>query len=157
MKFFQFLRNLFVFICWTFFFVVLSNFLIKLIWGFDFMSAHSWNVLTGFWNQGGVIKTASDILLLLSLALLPFLWFIGALLIKQLNFWKIISFPFRIILKFFNNDTDKTPQRFVIKNIQSSQQHIEDIKTEINSIKPKKSQEAENLRTEISKKRAENN
>ena len=157
MKFFRFLRNLLVFICWTFAFIVLSNFLIKLIWGFDFLSTHSWNVLSVFWNQGGVIKTTSDILLLASLFLLPFLWFTGAILIKRLNFWWLFTLPFRIILKPFIKSDDKTPPHFVIKNMMSSQQQIEDIKTEISSIKPKKSQEADNLRAEISKKRAENN
>ena len=157
MKFLHFLRNLLVFIGWTFFFVVLSNFLIKLIWKFDFLSIHSWNILASFWNQGGVIKTTSDVLLLFSLVLLPLLWLMGAVLIKRLNFWQVFSFPFRILFKPFISDDNETPPRIVIKNIKSSQQQIEDIKLEISSIKPKKSMEAENLRTEISKKRSENN
>ena len=157
MKFFRFVRNLLVFIGWTFFFVVLSNFLIELIWKFDFLSLHSWSVLSDFWNHGGVIKTTSDVLLIASLLLLPVLWFTGLLLVKRLNFWNIFTYPFKIILTpFFPND-DKNPPRFVIKNIKSSQQQIEDIKTEIRSIRPQKSQEAENLRTEISKKRSKNN
>ena len=157
MKFLRFFRNSLVFIAWTFFFVVFTNFLIKHIWGFDFLSVHSWSVLSNFWNQGGIIKTTSDVLLLLSLSLLPFLWIMGVFLTKRLNFWKIFSFPFKVLLRpFFSND-NKTPPRFVIKNIKSSQQQIEDIKAELGSIKPKKSREAESLRAELSKKRIESN
>ena len=157
MKILRFLRNLFVFIGWSVVFIVFTNFLIKLVWGFDFLSAHSWNILANFWNQGGVIKTTSDILLVLSLILLPLLWFLGFILAKKLNFWKIFTAPFSFVLKPFAENFSKEPERFVIKNIKSSQQQTEDIKAEISAIKPKKTKEAESIREELSRKRMQNN
>jgi len=157
MKILRFLRNLLVFVGWSILFIVFTNFLIKLVWGFDFLSAHSWNILANFWNQGGVIKTTSDVLLVSSLALLPLLWLLGFILVKKLDFWKIFTAPVRFVLKPFTENFSKEPQRFVIKNIKSSQQQAEDIKAEISAIKPKKAKEAESIREELSKKRMQNN
>ena len=47
---------------------------------------------------------------------------------------------------------EKDPERIVIKGIKTTQQMIEDVKSEIESIKPDKSNEAGNVRTNILKK-----
>ena len=157
MKILRFLRNLLVFVGWSILFIVFTNFFIKVIWGFDYLSVHSWRVLASFWDQGGVIKTTSDVLLISSLILLPFFWIFGFSLTKKLDFWKILTAPVKLVLKPFLSDYAKEPPHIVIKNIQSSQKQIEDIKEEINAIKPKKTKGAENIRSEISLKRMQNN
>ena len=154
-KIFLVIRNSFIFVIWTIIFVSISNALVKLIWNFDFTSAISWQILSNFWHQGGIIKTTSDVLLITTLIFLPPLWLIGFILSLKLNYLKIITFPIKFIAKIFNTDKNKEPERIVIKNIKSSQQMIDDIKNELDSIKPEKSKEAGNIRSEVTKKREE--
>ena len=151
-KLFYFIRCSLVFIGWSALFFLASNFLINLIWRFDFMSSHSWNVLSSFWNQGGVIKTSSDILLISSLFLLPFLWLIGYILVLKLNYINIFLFPINLILGLFNRNDASKPERIIIKNLKSNEQFIEDIKNEIDSIKPKEAEKAKNIRSKITQK-----
>lgn len=145
------IRNLLVFIGWTTVFVIFSNLLINLVWHFDFMSSHSWFLLSSFWNHGGVIKTTSDILLLLSLFLLPFLWIVGFILALRLQYKEIFLKPIDLIINLFSS-SDTNSERLVLKNIKDSEQIIEEIKTEIDSIKPEESKNASDIRSDITQK-----
>ena len=157
MKILRFLRNTLIFIGWTYFFIAFSNALIDLIWRFDFLSQKSWNILSTFWNNGGILKTTSDVLLITSLFLLPILWFVGFILVKRFNYLKIFLFPFNLLCSPFRKNFSAEPKRIVLKNLKSSQQTTEDIKAEIEAAaKPKKSQEAENIRSQIIQKRTKN-
>lgn len=149
-KIFYFIRGIVIFTVWSIVFSLFSNFLINLIWRFDFMSAHSWNILSSFWNQGGVIKTASDILLISSLFLLPFLWLIGYILVLKLDYIKIFLAPINWVSSIFNSNTK--PERIIIKNLKSNSQFIEDIKNEIDSLKPQEAKRARDIRSEITQK-----
>lgn len=151
----HFCRNFFVFIGWTGLFFTLSNLLIDIIWNFDFLSNRSWEILSNFWNKGGIIKTTSDVLLILSLCLLPLLWILGYILVLRLDYLKIFLFPIRLIYNLFSGTSSDTPKRIVLKNLKSSNQLVEEIKSEIESIKPKKSKEAETLRSSVIKKLSE--
>lgn len=154
-KLLKFIRGLLVFIGWTGIFTVFSNILISMIWNFDFMSARSWQLLSEFWNSGGVIKTTSDILLLASLFMLPFLCLVGFILALKINYARILLWPVKLIDSLLNSKSDNEPERVVLKNQKSSQQIIEDIKMEIDSLKPEKAKEAGNIRSEITKKLSE--
>lgn len=151
-KIFKFLRRLLIFIGWTWLFTILSNILIFAIWNFDFMSARSWNLLSEFWNKGGVIKTTSDILLMASLFLLPFLWLTGYFLALKINYAQLLFLPFELFHRLFRDNKNDEPERIVLKNIKSSQQQVEDIKAELESMKPEKAKKAGNIRSEITQK-----
>ncbi len=155
-KILRLLRNSIVFICWTSLFAILSNVLMNAIWSFNFMSARSWRILTIFWNEGGVLKTASDVMLIITLLSLPLFWLVGLIVSIKLDYLNLISVPFGFFYHLFNKNEDKEPERIILKNIKSSQQMIDDIKAEIEAIKPEKSKEAGNIRSEINKKREEN-
>lgn len=150
-KFFLFIRGLFIFIGWSFVFLVASNYLIRLVWNFDFMSSRSWDIMETFWNRGGVIKTTSDVLLLMALFLLPFIWLTGFIFALRIEYLNIFAAPFKI----FSRRKPAKPERIVIKNIKSSQQMIEDIKNEIESLKPEKAEQSGHIRTEIKQKLSE--
>lgn len=147
-KIFKLLRGVIIFGGWTALFLVLSNGLINAVWRFDFMAAHSWAVLSRFWNQGGVIKTTSDILLITSLVLLPLLWFAGFLIALKLKYIHILLAP----LSWFDRGRPKEPERIVLKNMKSTQKIVEDIKNELDSLKPKEAKEAGNIRSVITQK-----
>lgn len=154
-KVLKFMRGLLVFVGWTFVSVSFFNMLISLIWNFDFMSAHSWHLLSKFWNSGGVIKTTSDVLLITLLFLLPVLWFIGFILVLKINYLRIFLLPITLSEKIFHRKKDDEPKRIVLKNIKSSQQMVEEIKSKIESLKPEKAKEAGNIRTQITQKLSE--
>ncbi len=151
-KIIRLIRGIFVLIGWTGVFIFLSNLLTSIIWNFNFMSSRSWDILSSFWNHGGVIKTTSDVVLITILLTLPLFWLIGYILVLKLNYTKILLYPINLIYNIFTPKTNKEPERIVIKNIKSSQQMVDDIKAEIDSLKPEKSKEAGNLRSEINKK-----
>lgn len=151
----RFCRNSLIFIGWTGLFLVFSNFLIDVIWNFDFLSDRSWQILSNFWNKGGIIKTTSDVLLILSLCLLPILWIVGYLLVLKFDYLKIFLFPIRLVYNLFSTTSSETPKRIVLKNLKSSDKLVEEIKSEIESIKPEKSKEAESLRSSVIKKLSE--
>ena len=153
-KILRIFRNLIVLIGWSILFIALSNYAIRLLWRFDFLSPHSWNVLIAFWNEGGVIKTTSDILLLSTLALLPFLWLVGFFLVIKINFTSVFLYPVNLLYNIFNINNHAQTQRVVIKNIKSSQQIADDYMAEIDAVKQKKTKEAENIRQKIIKKRS---
>ena len=142
------IKNIIVFMVWSIIFVSFIKTLMFLIWNFDITSSHSWKTLFSFWNQGGVFKTIPDIALLLLLILSPFIYIFGYIKIKKINISKTIFF---LLTSLFTRK-EKDPERIVIKGIKTTQQMIEDVKSEIESIKPDKSNEAGNVRTNILKK-----
>ncbi|MBR2923030.1 MAG: hypothetical protein IKC10_06930 [Alphaproteobacteria bacterium] len=142
------IKNIIVFMVWSIIFVSFIKTLMFLIWNFDITSLHSWKTLFSFWNQGGVFKTIPDIALLLLLILSPFIYIFGYIKIKKINISKTIFF---LLTSLFTRK-EKDPERIVIKGIKTTQQMIEDVKSEIESIKPDKSNEAGNVRTNILKK-----
>ena len=59
--------------------------------------------------------------------------------------------PIDLIINLFSSsDTDS--ERLVLKNIKDSEQIIEEIKTEIDSIKPEESKNASDIRSDITQK-----
>ena len=123
------------------------------VWRFDFLSSHSWKILYAFWDEGGVIKTTSDILLLFSLLFLPFLWVGGFLLVKKVDYASLFFFPFSFVSHLFGESESSQPKRFLIKNIKTSQQIAEDYKAEIESVKTSKTKGADSIRQSIIQKR----
>lgn len=147
-KILKFLRNCLVFVIWTSLFIFIFKTLIYLVWSFDITSVKSWQTILQYWNQGGVFKTAPDIILLFLLLLLPFIYFIGFIKAKRINYIKSISSFFG----FFFREKDEEPERIVIKGMKTTQQMINEVKNELESLKPEKNKEAGNIRSNILKK-----
>lgn len=135
---------------WTWFFVCLSDIFFIAIWKFDFTSAHSWNIVKGFWERGGNIKTYSDVLLFAALLLLPFLWFIGLRCALKLDYARLLFTPINFLYALF--DRTSSNERVVIKATKSTEQQIEEIKNEINSVKPQKNQSTKSIRAAVKEK-----
>ena len=147
-KILKFIRNIIVFVLWTLFFTYLFKTMIAVVWNFDILSNRSWHTLLSYWNRGGVFKTAPDLILLLLLVSLPFIYIIGFIKVKKLNFFKLTTSFFGL---FFKDKIDE-PERVVIKGMKTTQQLIEDVKNEIESLKPEKNKEAGSIRSNILQK-----
>ena len=130
-----------------------SNKLVLIIWNFDFLSSKAWKIFHNwFINQKGVINTPSDVFLLIVMLTLPILWLIGCFFVVKKNILKVIATFFVKLINVFYSQKDLEPERIIIKNIKSDVKEIEEIKTEMESFKPKKASSAGNLRNEITKK-----
>ena len=145
-------RFTFIGCIWTFLFFIISNYVIYKLWNFNFMSARSWQTISTFWNKGGVINTFYDYLFFIVLFSLPFIWIICWKKLLKINYTSILLSPLtaynRHVIKKYGQDSS----RIVLKNIKSSQVMIEEIKEQLESIKPEKSKETLNIRAEINKK-----
>lgn len=136
---------------WTWLFVFITNAVFIYIWNFDYTRTTSWTILFDYWNSGGVIKTTSDVILVVSLALLPLLWLFGYIKSLKWNYSNLLLKPINIIYGMFNRDS-KDNERVVIRNIKSSSQRIEDIRNELNSLKPQKANETNDIRYNLKEK-----
>lgn len=151
-KILHFLSNLFLALLWTWIFVWLTDILFILLWNFDFTSAQSWQIVINYWNNGGVIKTASDITLFIALLLLPLFWYFGWRRLRKVKFLQLAVAPINMLYRLLNSGSDKS-ERIVIRNIKSSQQRMDDIKSELDGIKPAKNQSSQGIRSNIINKR----
>ena len=121
------------------------------LWSFNLFSARSWQIINRFWEAGGVIKTVEDYTFLIMLTSLPIVWLLGWKFFLKQNYLNILLAPINAynnhIIKKYGHES----KRIVLRNVKSSQQMIEEIKEQIENIKPAKSQEAGNIRSEVIK------
>ena len=149
----KFLSKFIVLLLWTFVYITFFNKLVFAIWNFDFMSEKYWKVFHNwFVKQNGTINTASDVSLLLTMLIIPVLWFISCFFVSKIKLSDILLYPIKKINNFFEAKDNVSPERIVIKNIKSDVKELEDMKTKMESFKPKKSQFASSLREDITKK-----
>ena len=139
-------------VIWTYLFLVVSNYIMFQLWNFNFMSARSWQTISRFWESGGIIKTKTDYIFLLMLLSLPFLWILGWLRALRIDYLSILLYPVNAYNRYVINKYGHDSSRIVLKNIKSSQKIIEEIKSQLESIKPAKTKEVGNIRAEVQKK-----
>ena len=136
-------------VIWTYLFLVVSNYIMFQLWNFNFMSARSWQTISRFWESGGIIKTKTDYIFLLMLISLPFLWILGWLRALRIDYLSILLYPVNAYNRYVINKYGHDSSRIVLKNIKTNQKIIEEIKGQIESIKPAKSKEVGNIRAEV--------
>lgn len=151
-KLFRFFRNLIITGIWSWVFLSAANLFFYSVWRFNLVSAHSWETISYFWSAGGIIKNAKDYIFLLALLSLPFIWFFSLRRLIRTDFLDFFLSPLkaynrRIIKKYGHNSS-----RIVLKNLKSSQQIIEEVKNQLESIKPEKPKEVVSIRDKIQSK-----
>ncbi len=146
---FRFIRFVTIGFLWSYVFIVCANFLMYGLWNFNILSARSWQTISAFWQSGGVIKTGKDYLFLSMIVALPFVWIWGWRYFGRISYLSLLLYPInaynRHIIKKYGHDSS----RIVLKNMKSSQKMIEDIKNELESIRPEKAKEVQNIRRQI--------
>lgn len=151
-KFFHLIRFLLIGTIWTLVFLVLSSLIMYQVWNFDIFNFGDWQTIERFWNSGGTIKIAKDYAFIGSIILIPILWIWILYKLNKINWLDIILAPVHSynawIIRCYGSDS----KRIVLKNIKSSQDNIEFIKQQLESIKPEKPREVVNIREEIQKK-----
>ncbi|MBE6448924.1 MAG: hypothetical protein E7018_06500 [Alphaproteobacteria bacterium] len=157
MKLLKILKFLIVGIVWSYFFIICSNFAVYKIWNFNFLSAHSWQIIINFWNAGGIIKTAKDYVFLISLFSLPFIWIYGWRKALKINYLQLLLYPLEAYNRHIINKYGQDSSRVVLRNLKSSQKIMEEIKSQLDSIKPAKNKEVSNIRSQVNKQREEIN
>lgn len=156
-KLLSLIRFIIIGLIWSYVFIFFAQLTMINLWSFNLFSARSWLVINKFWEAGGVIKTAKDYTFLAMLAFLPIVWILGWRFLLRCNYLNILLFPInaynRHIIKKYGHES----KRVVLRNVKSSQKIIEEIKEQLESIKPAKNQEVNNIRREVLKTLAEMN
>lgn len=151
-KLFKIIRFTFIGIVWSCLFLIFTNNLIFHVWNFNFMSAHSWQTIIRFWNSGGVIKSSADYLFLTVLFSLPFIWIFGWRYLLKRNYLELLLYPINSYNRYVIKKYGQSSKRIVLRNIKSSQKMIEEIKTQLESIKPEKNKEVTSIRGSVNQK-----
>lgn len=151
-KLLKLIRALFIGTLWTYVFLVLANILLFYVWNFNIISARSWQTISYFWQGGGIIKTSKDYVFLLTLLILPFIWIFGWRYFNSVNYadfflYPIIAYNRRIIRKYGHDSS-----RILLRNLKSSHKAIEEVKQQLDSIKPEAPKEVSSIREEIQKR-----
>lgn len=150
-KILKFIRFLIIGTIWSYVFIALSNFMLVYFWNFNLFSTRSWQTISYFWEAGGVIKSAKDYFFLFILFSLPWIWLLGWKKLHKVNFIEILLLPITLYNRHIIKKYGHKSAKIMLKNLKSSQQMIEEIKNQLESIKPEKPQEVANIREEIEK------
>ena len=151
-KIYKIFRTFLIGVVWTYLFLVVANYIIFQLWNFNFMSARSWQILNNFFDTDWALKTKADYIFLLMLFALPFLWVLGWIKALKIDYLSILLYPINAYNHYIINKYGHDSSRIVLKNIKSSQKMIDEIKNQIESIKPAKAKEVGNIRAEVQKK-----
>ena len=89
---------------WSYIYLYGTLLLFKSVWGFNYLSRSNWRVISGFWNQGGKIRTGSDYLFITCLILLVPLWLWGWKKLYKANLFAFLLAP---ILWYQKKKADK--------------------------------------------------
>ena len=116
------------------------------------MSAHSWQTIIRFWNSGGVIKSSADYIFLGTLCSLPLIWIWGWRYFLKLNYLEVLLYPINSYNRYVIKKYGQSSNRIVLRNLKSSQKIIEEIKNQLESIKPEKNKEVINIRNNVNQK-----
>lgn len=150
-RIYKIFRTTLIGIIWTYLFLVIANYAMYALWNFNLLSARSWQTISRFWEGGGIINTTADYIFLLMLFVLPFLWILGWFKVLKIDYLSILLYPINAYNRHIINKYGHNSSRIVLKNIKSSQKMIEEIKNQIESIKPAKTKEVGNIRAEVQK------
>ena len=147
--FLRFIRSVIIGFLWSYAFIIFSNFIMFKLWNFNILSARSWYTISAFWQSGGVIKTGKDYIFLSMLFLLPVFWILGWRYFCKVSYADILLYPINKYNSYIIKKYGHNSKRIVLKNMKSSQKMIEDIKNELESIRPEKAKEVQNIRQQI--------
>jgi hypothetical protein len=146
---------------WTVLYAYIVGIIMKYFWHFDIFNPRYWRIIDRFWQNGGVIDTASEYMFILTLMLIIPLWILGWKKANGLSYVKIIFFPV-----FWYNDyvrrkyADATQSCIVIKNMgatknkkQTPQQMMEEMIAErMPKAKDKKDLNSSKIRSNFEQK-----
>ena len=116
-KFFKYLRIIIIGALWTCIYVLCTVSLFISIWGFNYLSAKDWRIISAFWNRGGTIKSGGDYLFLLCLILLVPLWIWGWKKLYRIDFINLLLVPLNWYQKRAADQYMKSMSKIKIHNI----------------------------------------
>ena len=165
----QFIRFCFICALWSLVFLSVTAYFFKTVYNFNLFKKQHWQIISRFWEEGGVINTTQEVLFILCLLAIIPLWFYGLHKSLKISLVKILFFPIFIYNAYQEKKYSKTPKSIVLKNMglsfgkKSPRQEMEDMiasrmpketdKKDLNSNKIRSSLEEKS--TDFHKKTAE--
>lgn len=137
----------------------IARFLFNLFWGFDIISVKSYQLLSKYWNEGGVFNTFHDCSLGASLFLFPVFWLWYSYKIYKKGFWKSVLSPVEKLYHKMTRPKDLEVAHVSLKNLGGKDKTLDEIISD--KIKAQKGDisaehTVRDLRKEISAKLEEN-
>ena len=132
-KFGKFIRFCFILSVWTAIFLTLSELFFKYIWKFRLFDKKYWQIISQFWESGGIINSWKEMLFVFCLAMIIPLWFIGLRKALKVSIVKVIFFPIFWYNAYQEKKYTKTPKNIVLKNMgvtlgkKSAKQNLEEM------------------------------
>ena len=119
---------------WTALYSFVVRNLLLFVWNFDAFNLKYWKIISRFWNDGGIIDTASEYFFIITLLIIIPLWIWGWKKANKLSYVKIFFFPIFWYNDYQNRKYSEMPDRIVLKNIgsgknkkQTAQQAMEEM------------------------------
>jgi hypothetical protein len=116
-KLFKFLKWIITGAVWTYIYLSGTLILFRSVWGFNYLSQKSWQILSSYWNSGGSISTGKDYLLVLCLIVLIPLWIWGWKKLYKANYVALLLAPLLWYQKREADNSLKAMSRTKIHNI----------------------------------------
>lgn len=153
-KLLRVLKAVIIGLIWTAAFFYICRVLLIYVWHFDIFSRNQWIVISGYWNNNGVIMSASDYLFFLTLFALMIVWVLGWRVFYKMNYLKFLLAPVNFIINYQLNKYESDDTRVVIKNLKvAEKKSVEDIIQErMKQEKASEVKESQQLRKNISEK-----
>lgn len=101
---------------WTCALLSLCNYLFLRFWKFNLFNSNDWQIIHSFWNNGGKIKSADDLLFFASFIFILILWMWCGKKLYHLKFSELLTLPFEYYSRWELKRYGET-SRIVIKNI----------------------------------------
>lgn len=116
----QFIRFCFICAIWTVVFLSISLYFFKKVYNFNLFKKQHWQIISRFWEDGGVIDTTQEALFIFCLLALIPLWFFGLRKALKISITKIIFFPIFLYNAYQEKKYSKTPKSIILKNMGTS-------------------------------------
>ncbi len=115
----KFLYILFSSLLWNAIYISAVYYAMSYFWSFNIFELRYWKIIYTFWEQGGVIDTASEYFFFVAiLCILPF-WVWGWKKSLKISYIKLLLFPIIWYINYKRSRYKQEPSDIIIKNIGS--------------------------------------
>ena len=133
----KFVKFCFVGVVWSVLLFSVFDFILQGIWNFSLFRLQDWQLLSTFWNEGGVIRSFADyVFVLILIAILP-IWIWGWKKALKIKIMALLAKPFDWYSAQKIAEYEQNTARIVLKNLGTSfkkESEEDEIKDELKKI-----------------------
>ncbi|MBR2273808.1 MAG: hypothetical protein IJ864_03125 [Alphaproteobacteria bacterium] len=138
---------------------IVARFIFRMIWHFDILDKHSYQLMAEYWNSGGIFNSLQDYSLGLMFLSLPIIWLWISYKTYRFGLMRLLSLPITKIYRYLTRPETYDVEHVKIKNLRGKEKNIEELIAEkIKEENPNSgaAHTVKNLRAQISARIGEN-